>query len=291
MSILVTKTVEGGCRTILPFDELSLQDIPCLLKKMGWNTAANLMDHWFSTTPAFEMNDLLRDKYMVGKAIDIPKEHYNDSILKMAWAIRYKQVQDAIDVLLNEKLNNILSQKAIFSRLLERNKILSPLDNKKIPIGYCSNIIDIDYTSQVNWTQFGGHFDTVDELRAAIGAGNLELCIRGYYDLSGIRKAIIIDKIGFYIKDAYNFSGNFEPLGIWSHDGVLPFSQFYKYMALYTTGAWGSLYKQYKGYVPVFNRDFRRWQDENNEGGDFIVFSDVYWIDTPKNYQVIYENN
>ncbi|HEJ9509830.1 TPA: hypothetical protein SMN05_003634, partial [Proteus mirabilis] len=46
-----------------------------------------------------------------------------------------------------------------------------------------------------------------------------------------------------------------------------------------------------KGYVPVFNRDFRRWQDENNEGGDFIVFSDVYWIDTPKNYQVIYENN
>ena len=155
MSILVTKTVEGGCRTILPFDELSLQDIPCLLKKMGWNTAANLMDHWFSTTPAFEMDDFLRDKYMVGKAIDIPKKHYNDSILKMTWAIRYKQIQDAINVLINEKLNNVQSNKAIFSRLLERNKILSPLNNKKIPIGYCSNIIDIDYTSQVNWTQFG----------------------------------------------------------------------------------------------------------------------------------------
>lgn len=287
----MTKTVEGGCRTILPFDELSLQDIPCLLKKMRWNTAANLMDHWFSTTPAFEMSDELRKQYMRGKAIDIPADQYNESIVKMAWAIRYKQIQDAVDILINEKLLNRPSNIAIFTRLLERNKLLHPSNYKEIPIGYGKNIIDIDYTCQVNLTQFGGHFDTVDELRAAIGAGNLELCIRGYYDLSGIRKAIIIDKIGFYIKDAYNFSGDFEPLGIWSHDGVLPFSQFYKYMALYTTGSWGSLYKQYKGYVPVFNRDFQRWQDENNEGGDFIVFSDVYWIDAPKHYQVIYENN
>ncbi|MBG2913637.1 DUF6402 family protein [Proteus terrae] len=66
-----------------------------------------------------------------------------------------------------------------------------------------------------HWFSTTPAFEMGDELRAAIGAGNLELCIRGYYDLSEIRKAIIIDNISFYIKDAYNFSGNFEPLGIW----------------------------------------------------------------------------
>ena len=30
---------------------------------------------------------------------------------------------------------------------------------------------------------------------------------------------------------------------------------------------------------PMFNSDLRDWQDKHNEGGDFIVFSDVLWLD------------
>lgn len=290
MSILVTKTVENGCRTLLPYDELSLSDIPCLLQNMGWHTAAALMNHWFSTKPAFKMSDELRRKYIIGKTIDIPVAHYNDSIVKMAWAIRYKQVQDTIDILIDKKLGNPFSNDAIFDRLLKRNMAASPL-KKELPIGYSTNIIDLDYTSQVNAITFGGHFDTVDELRAAIGAGNLELCIRGHYDLTGKKRRVILDKIGFFIKDAYNFSGTYEPLGIWSREGVLPFSQLHEYLGLYLAGNWGHLYRRYKGYVPIFNDDFRRWQNTHNEGGDYIAFSDVYWIDPPAKFKVIDENS
>ncbi|MDR2924534.1 MAG: DUF6402 family protein [Azoarcus sp.] len=35
--------------------------------------------------------------------------------------------------------------------------------------------------------------------------------------------------------------------------------------------------RNYAGFVPVENDDFRRWQDTKNEGGDFFVFSDVFW--------------
>ena len=290
MSILVTKTVENGCRTLLPYDELSLSDIPCLLQNMGWHTAAALMNHWFSTKPAFKMSDKLRNKYILGKAIDIPVAHYNDSIVKMAWAIRYKQVQDAIDKLINIKLANSASNEVIFSRLLNRNTMLLP-KAKEFPIGYATSIIDLDYTSQVNFIQFGGHFDTVDELRAANGAGNLELCIRGHYDLTGKKRRVVLDKIGFFIKDAYNFSGTYEPLGIWSRDGVLPFSQLHAYLGLFLMENWGQLYRRYKGYVPIFNDDFRRWQNTHNEGGDYIAFSDVYWVDPPTKFKVINENS
>jgi hypothetical protein len=34
--------------------------------------------------------------------------------------------------------------------------------------------------------------------------------------------------------------------------------------------------------VPVENSDFRKWQDKKDEGGDFFVFSDVFWIPAPQ---------
>ncbi|MFC5772088.1 DUF6402 family protein [Thauera sinica] len=33
----------------------------------------------------------------------------------------------------------------------------------------------------------------------------------------------------------------------------------------------------FQGFVPARNTDFRRWQHQRNEGGDFFVFSDVLW--------------
>ena len=35
---------------------------------------------------------------------------------------------------------------------------------------------------------------------------------------------------------------------------------------------------KYGGFVPVENKDFGRWRDKNGTGGDFYVFSDVYWM-------------
>ncbi|MDC9580580.1 DUF6402 family protein [Xenorhabdus sp. PR6a] len=287
MSILKTRTVKGGENTEVYFKKPSLYDIPNLMDKMGWPVASALMRHWFER-PLAEITDSLRIKYMKGKAIEIPDDMYNDNIVKMSWAIRYKQVQDAIDELINEKLGNKASSNSLFGRLLERN-IIKSSSSKEIYAGYDDNILDIDYTTQVNMTQFGGFFDTVDELRGAIGSGNLELCIRGCYDLSGEKKKFLVDKIGFYIKDSYDFSGGSELLGIWSWDGVLPFSDMPKYMASHAAGFWGKLYREYKGFVPVFNKDFREWQKTHHEGGDFIVFSDVYWIDPPSKFKVMYE--
>ena len=39
---------------------------------------------------------------------------------------------------------------------------------------------------------------------------------------------------------------------------------------------------------PIFNSDFRGWQEKHNAGGDFIVFSDVLWLDPLPHQKVIY---
>ncbi|MDC9583340.1 DUF6402 family protein [Xenorhabdus sp. PR6a] len=289
MSILKTKTVKGGATTVIEFDELSLRDIPGIMaNKMGWSTAAALMNHWFNTSAEFKMEEDVKRQYMLGEAINIPKERYNDSIVKMDWALRYERTQDAMIELIDNRLENKSTNKRLFDSLLKRNKKLNP-DRDLIYIGYGDDIINIDYTSQINALSFGDKFDTNDDFKGAIGAGNLELCIRGCYNLSGSRKIFYVDQIGFYIKDSYDFSGDYELLGIWSREGMLTPSEIRKYMPLYQEKKWRELYNLYKGYVPVFNKDFREWQNKHHSGGDFIVFSDVYWMDPPEHFKVLYE--
>ncbi|CDL81297.1 DUF6402 family protein [Xenorhabdus cabanillasii] len=289
MSILKTKTVKGGETTTILFDELSLYDIPKIMDKMGWTTASALMKHWFSITPAFKFNEKIRDGFVNGNAMEIPKEQVNDSIIKMDWARRYEIITDNI-----EELKNIWAsengKKRLFTDIFERNKEKEV--NGLIHIGYENSAIELDYLSQINYRRFGKYRDTMDELMGAIGVGTLKVAVRGYFDIKGNKKIFTVEKLGFYIKDTYDFTDEHiisEPLGIWSRQGIVPRKEVPVYMASFVSGAFGWLYKNYRGYVPVFNQDFRKWQDIHNEGGDFVVFSDVYWTDSLEKDKVIYE--
>ncbi|CDG18780.1 DUF6402 family protein [Xenorhabdus doucetiae] len=289
MSILKTKTVKGGETTTILFDELSLYDIPKIMDKMGWTTASALMKHWFSIKPAFKFNERIRDGFVNGNAMEIPKEQVNNSIVKMDWARRYEVITDNID-----ELKNIWAsengKKRLFTDIFERNKEKEA--NGLIHIGYENSAIELDYLSQINYRRFGKYRDTMDELMGAIGVGTLKVAVRGYFDIKGNKKIFTVEKLGFYIKDTYDFTDEHiisEPLGIWSRQGIVPRKEVPVYMASFVSGAFGWLYKNYRGYVPVFNQDFRKWQDIHNEGGDFVVFSDVYWTDPLEKDKVIYE--
>lgn len=59
-------------------------------------------------------------------------------------------------------------------------------------------------------------------------------------------------------------------------------------MSTYLSGIWGVLARDFTGFVPVFNADFRKWQAKHNAGGDFIVLSDVLWLEPlPKDKVVV----
>lgn len=101
MSILKTKTIKGGEKTDIEMDIFYLNQIPDAMEKMGWEMAPKLMRHWFNTKPAYTFTKEIKSKYVTGDAINIPDERVNDSIITMAWALKYKQPQDIMAVLIN----------------------------------------------------------------------------------------------------------------------------------------------------------------------------------------------
>jgi hypothetical protein len=71
-----------------------------------------------------------------------------------------------------------------------------------------------------------------------------------------------VDKIGIYVRDSYDFNGQ-QFLGSWRE----------------TPPAVSKDPLSFPPYQPVFNADFQRWRSTNHRGGDFLIFSDIKWLD------------
>jgi hypothetical protein len=279
MSILKTKTVKGGEKTDIEMDIFYLNQIPDAMEKMGWEMAPKLMRHWFNTKPAYSFTEKIKTEYFRGRAIDIPNELVNDSIIKMEWALKYKQPQDVMSVLINGWASN-----AGIGQLKEQ---LEKEGGKKA-LGYEKDIREIDTFSVVNVRQFGSKFDTVDDWYGAMGNSNMKVATKGHVDKLNGKDVFVTEQIGMYLKDTYDFVGANEPLGIWSKNGILDKISSVDYASLYATGSWLALWVKYNGYVPVINDNFRKWQKKHNEGGDFIVFSDILWMNPLPQHKIIH---
>ena len=126
--------------------------------------------------------------------------------------------------------------------------------------------------SQVNFQGIGGVLDRLDGFYGAIGTGQIEVAVVG----SALGNIFTVERLAFYLFDFYDFDGD-QPLGVWSRDRCLS----KKETAYYMLSRPQTIACKYPGFVPAFNRDFRRWQDTFNEGGDFVVFSDVFFQPPP----------
>jgi hypothetical protein len=139
----------------------------------------------------------------------------------------------------------------------------------------------LDPISQVNYKKFGAKLDTLDDMYGAIGKAVYKIAVVGRSKRTPTGADVFeIDKLGIYIRDTFDFTegdGVPEPLGVWSKDRCLSKAETAAYLAMPPV----QIARTFQGFVPVFNRDFRRWQKAHNSGGDFVVFSDVKWIVPP----------
>ncbi|WP_039046579.1 MULTISPECIES: DUF6402 family protein [Plesiomonas] len=266
-------------------DIFHLDQIPDAMDKMGWKVAPQLMRHWFSITPAFKFTKDIKDKFITGDARLIPEDRVNDTIVKMAWALPYIQGK------LQEKMKAWNSTAGI--KLLRQRLIRAGYSaNMRIPLGMSDSARVLDATAQVNTIGVGGLLDTIDDWYGAIGNASLKFAVSGYSGAHHGRPAFFVDRVGVYLKDTYDFvdEGKYisEPLGVWSKNGVLTKAGTTAYLASYGSALFGILAREWSGFVPIYNSDFRNWQDKHNAGGDFIVFSDVLWLNPLPNQRIIY---
>lgn len=266
-------------------DIFHLDQLPDAMEKMGWKVAPQLMRHWFSLRPAYKFTEDIKNQLLRGDARLIPEERVNDTIVKMAWARPF------IENKLQERMATWNSPAGI-NELRNKLRLAGYSPNLCVPLGMSDNARVLDASSQVNTIDVGGLFDTIDDWYGAIGNANLKFAVSGYSGSHQKKPAFFVDRVGAYLKDTYDFVDKnpitSEPLGIWSRNRILTKAESALYLDSYLAGIFGILARNWSGFIPVFNSDFRNWQDKHNTGGDFIVFSDVLWLDPLPHQRIIY---
>lgn len=295
MAELKTHTMKSAPKTTLNADIFTLDQIPAAMDKMGWVVAAQLMRHWFNGKPAKPFTDETKNLYVTGPAINIPPEHVNDSIVKMQWAMKFEPVQKAIKKL-KEGWASERGIKELKERLIKNKGKLEKLNDVKMIDTYLyvnfTTIGKADYdpfgsysfsgisgASGYSYYSYYGSGMAINDFMGAIGLSSLKIVPCGYQTVRGGKNVFITEKIGFYIKDTYDFLGR-QFLGVWNKNEMLGAAKAKEYLNLFESKSWKRIYDlAMQNYAMVWNSDFRKWQEKKKTGIDFVVFSDVYWDD------------
>jgi hypothetical protein len=247
-------------------EPLQLKELPVAEEKMGWKVAAQLMHHWFSIRKVCKMDEeFKRDVYENPHRLS--PEQYNDQIVTMAWAMQFKRVAEAVAILYN-RWESADGVNLLRDRLKKAG--WTPAKPTPTPLGYGLTMAhQLRGACQVNYEPVGKIYDSLDDFYGAVGRAQVQVAVVG----SALGNIFTVERLGFYLYDTFDFEGDNQPLGVWSRNRCLGKIETGKFMtaSLRTKGS------TYRGFVPVYNRDFRRYQDKNKKGGDFVVYSDVYW--------------
>jgi len=266
-------------------DFFHLDMIPQAMDNMGWKTASQLMKHWFSITPECAFNKEMKNELLSTDAYLIENSKINTNIVNMSWAIQFNQVKDGI-IELGKKWNSIKGKEQLIDRIFNAGDY----NKEAIKIGYTDDVKILDSTAQINFKRIGSKLDTVNEWYGAMGNTTLKICVRGYTSKENMKNQFNVESIGYYLKDTYDFVDDgtiSEPLGVWSKDRILDKKESAIYMSSYMSGFFGELVRTYSGFVPVFNKDFRAWQRKHKTGGDFIILSDILWMQPAEKDKII----
>jgi hypothetical protein len=285
-------------------DKFSVRNIPHTMHLMGWNVAAALMEHWFRS-PSFIMTKELHDKKLTPE-----KWQYNDTIVKMAWVFNSSKVWQAEAKAFRKnwlnynliKLENY-GLKNLKGQLVKKGWYSGC--KQKIVLEKNSSALECEQTCTVKskWLSSGvpqiakdmveqlkGHEgadnQTLKDLFGALGSAELTVAVCGHTYIREDKEYFRIESTGIYLRDTFDFGDYptrgknwFEPLGVWSKEGILD----KKYTALYFAGwairpvdTW--IYSRNRFFC-ICNGDFQEWRRDHSQGGDFVVYSDVVWED------------
>jgi hypothetical protein len=234
---------------------VDLERIPLIMRQNGWENGAALMDYWFNSPTN-----------------DDPKNGIPcTNIIKMNWVLTFPRAQAVYrEMLRSEVWANQAAQREIISMLGRK----SLLGNEKRTFGYPKLVLPLVDRDAVQYRAVGDSwmdmaFGGIDDLRAALGRFIFKIIVLGEVEpiklnsmLTGTYK-VTINELGIYVRDSYDFNdanGEDQSLGNWdASDNSVGRTMF-------------------NGGEEVKNSDFRQWRLDNNKGGDFIVFSDIKYV-------------
>jgi Family of unknown function (DUF6402) len=258
--------ISRGTPVAACFKNLNLIEIPRVMREKKLFTGAEIMEHWFLGKP-FVMPANWKSAENTIDPRTISATHIEATIITMQWALTFPRALHAYNELKNAVYGNLkqsslaASQAELFKNLKRDGKFTKKMER----FGFGGGQI-LHNTAHINTRSVGANFsgklaDPLDDMYCALGAFGIHVAGAGVVTPLDVKAGngthqVKIDKLGFYIKDTYDFNQD-QPLGYWSEEGVAQFVR--------------------AGSVAVENKSFRDWRARFNHGGDFMIFSDVRW--------------
>jgi hypothetical protein len=200
-----------------------LPAIPYEMEWEHWTEGAKLLETWFERPPS------IAPKY--SKPVT--------DLIKMDWVLKFPRAKSVFDQILADKIwTNDASRKRLAELLRNKPPVAgSTFGDLTLPVPQIDE-------AWVNSRPVSSG-TTVDGLTAALGGFLLQVAVTGQVLSAPGFTQIVINEIGIYVKDSFDFNGD-QFLGVWGYRDD-----------------------------PINNSDFRQWRNDNHLGGDFQVFSDV----------------
>ena len=252
-------------------DMLKLSDLPGVMRNMGWVVAPKLMERWFQGD-AFVLHEDLRDTYD-DSPLFMPPEHYDDENVTMDWALQFDRFAEAYGSILTD-----YATEASTILLEDRLKRCGwPATSPKL--GNTSMTArELNATCQIQTVPCGKLTDTIDDFYGAIGRGMVQLAVVGHVHRGKIGELFIIDKVGLYLKDCYEFETLVQFLGAWTKTKALGKAEMLSRLAAAASPVGTQILKLNEPAFHVFNHHFREYREKHGKGGDFVIYSDVKWL-------------
>lgn len=274
---------------------LQLAEIPDVMEhKLCWPTAAALMRRWF-THPAYVMPRAeklgeIDPRRLLPSRID-------ERIVRMEWALGFPRPRSAYDAFLRGSWNTPNGRTLLARRIRAaraQGRVRSPtwrFGNLQLP----AKVVDATCQTNIFNMESDAENDPLDDWYGAMGRATIKVATSGIVtELTPTRCRIVIDQIGVYIRDTYDFvDGRLisQPLGFWNSHGVtrqrtagnlwfdVATQQRYTPAAARErqacTAASGSAGGPPGATYRVQNKHFAEYREAHRMGGDFTLFSDV----------------
>jgi len=274
---------------------LQLREIPDVMEhRLCWPTAAALMRRWFAH-PAHAMTRAEKEGAVDPRTLRA--SWIDEALVRMDWVLGFARPRSAYAALLRGGWNTPNGRSLLARRIQEaraKQRIREGewrFGNLRLPAKV------LDGTCQTNISSIDSHpeNDPLDDWYGAMGRATMKVATSGIVtQLSPTRCRIVVDQIGVYIRDTYDFvDGRFfsQPLGFWSSHGVtrdrtagnlwFDVETLDRYaprnagQAAPSCTATGSAGSPPGATYRVQNKHFAEYRRTHGMGGDFTLFSDV----------------
>jgi len=240
--------------SLVDLEDKYLPFIPDVMTFHSWLNGAVLMERWFCSPPHIAKDYAADD---------------NETIKMESWLLTFKRAREKYDELI-ARLTNQATRAKLSDRIAAATAIMGKANSQgESRIG--------ENLSQAQWESCyvnsipckSSIFGDIDDLFCALGTFQFRLTVRGRckpvpLGITTHRMDIWLDSYGVYAFDSFDFNDDegkpTQELGHWN------------IRERSVSKASGGLYT-----IHVTNQSFQRFRKKHNCGGDFRVFSDIYW--------------